>query len=58
MRLGVVGMLPANPAEIRARHLAAIRALRLTGVGLSISARNSPPAGVVQSDGSPWRDVQ
>ncbi|MDE0428199.1 MAG: TIM barrel protein [Caldilineaceae bacterium] len=44
MRLGVVGMLPANPAEIRTRHLAAIRALRLTGVGLSISAKNSPPA--------------
>ena len=44
MRLGVVGMLPANPAEIRARHLAVIRALRLTGVGLSVSASGSPPA--------------
>ena len=44
MRLGVVGMLPANPAEIRTRHLAAVRALRLTGVGLSISAKDSPPA--------------
>ena len=44
MRLGVVGILPANPAEIRARHLAEIRALQLTGVGLSISASGSPPA--------------
>ena len=44
MRVGVVGMLPADPAEIRARHLAEIRALRLTGAGLSVPASDSRPA--------------
>ena len=44
MRLGVVGMLPADPAEISLPHLAAIQALQLTGVGLSVSASGSPPA--------------
>ena len=44
MRLGVVGMLPPDPAEISLPHLAAIQALQLTGVGLSVSASGSPPA--------------
>ncbi|MCY4411872.1 MAG: sugar phosphate isomerase/epimerase [Caldilineaceae bacterium] len=44
MRLGVVGMLPADPAEISLPHLTAIRALKLTGVGLSVSASGSPSA--------------
>ena len=44
MRLGVVGMLPRDPEAISARHLAAIRALRLTGGALSVSAADSPPA--------------
>ncbi len=43
MRLGVVGMLPNDPEAITENHLAAIRALRLTGAGLSVSAADSPP---------------
>lgn len=37
MRLGVVGMLPNTLAEIKPEHLADIRALGLSGAGLSIS---------------------
>ncbi|MEM7029076.1 MAG: sugar phosphate isomerase/epimerase family protein [Chloroflexota bacterium] len=37
MRLGIVGLLPPNFADIQPSHLAAIRALDLTGVGLSVS---------------------
>lgn len=44
MRLGVVGMLPGDPAEIHGPHLVAIRALGLTGAALSVSGRTSPPA--------------
>ena len=44
MRLGVVGMLPPDPAEIHGPHLVAIRDLGLTGGALSVSADGSPPA--------------
>ncbi len=44
MRLGVVGMLPPDPADIHGPHLVAIRDLGLTGGALSVSASGSPPA--------------
>lgn len=44
MRLGVVGMLPGDPAEIYGPHLVAIRALGLTGAGLSVSGSGSAAA--------------
>ena len=44
MRLGVVGMLPGDPADIHGPHLVAIRDLGLTGGALSVSATGSPPA--------------
>lgn len=36
MRLGVVGMMPKKLEEITPRHLAAIRKLNLTGVGMGL----------------------
>ena len=36
MRLGVVGMMPRSMDEITAQHLAAIRDLNLTGVGIGL----------------------
>ena len=37
MRLGVVGMMPRSLDEITAQHLAAIRDLNLTGVGMGLA---------------------